>query len=120
LLSATQANFDSTVPFGDADRGPSLGRPTWVGSYRPNAWGLYDMHGNITQWCSDGYADDYYRVSPGEDPKGPAATRQRVTRGGNWRSEGWRCRAAARGSNGQGVVGFGIGFRVACDVSPQP
>ncbi len=57
-----------------------------VGSYRPNPFGLYDMHGNVQQFCSDWYDPNYYEVSPTDDPQGPADGLQRVVRGGSWYS----------------------------------
>ena len=55
-----------------------------VGRYRPNAWGLFDMHGNVWEWCSDGYDADYYKESPVDDPPGVSQAASRVIRGGGW------------------------------------
>jgi hypothetical protein len=81
-LSSTQANFDGTYPYGGAAKGPALRRTTPVGSYPPNGWGLYDMHGNVFEWCADWYRDDYYPQSPRQDPPGPPGGSLRVVRGG--------------------------------------
>src|SRR5262249_26539993 len=54
-LSSQQANFNGNKPYGDAPKGPNLQRTTKVGSYEANAWGFYDMHGNVLQWCKDWY-----------------------------------------------------------------
>jgi formylglycine-generating enzyme required for sulfatase activity len=117
-LSSEQANFDGNYPYGGADKGPYLKRPSKVGSYKPNAWGLYDMHGNVWQWCQDWYKKDYYAESDKEDPKGPESGTARVLRGGSRYSNGWVCRAADRGRFVPGRRLDIVGFRVVC-VAPR-
>jgi formylglycine-generating enzyme required for sulfatase activity len=67
-----------------------------AGKYKPNAFGLYDMHGNVWEWCSDWYDEKYYARSPGSDPKGPDSGSFRVLRGGSWDYGPRRVRCAAR------------------------
>jgi formylglycine-generating enzyme required for sulfatase activity len=112
-LSSTQANFNGAYPYGGAEAGPSLGRTCPAGSYRPNAWGLFDPHGNVWEWCSDWYAEDYYGKSPAQDPLGPSHGSARVIRGGSWNFYGGLCRAASRYGNGPSARHFNLGFRVA-------
>jgi formylglycine-generating enzyme required for sulfatase activity len=125
-LSATQANFNGNFPYGGAEKGPFLRRTAKVGSYPPNAWGLYDMHGNVYEWCNDWYDPDYYKKSPRDNPKGPekgvVATGFDsnffvVVRGGCWLDEGRACRSARRFRLQQSEPYRWTGFRVACDVA---
>jgi formylglycine-generating enzyme required for sulfatase activity len=84
-----------------------------VGQFRPNAFGLYDMHGNVWEWCLDGYKADYYQQSPGVDPSGPAQTARRVDRGGCFSSAPGDCRSGNREGRPPTDRYVGLGFRVA-------
>ncbi len=84
-----------------------------VGRYKPNAWGLFDMHGNVWEWCSDGYAGDYYKRSPVDDPPGPDGAAIRVFRGGSWDYYPRACRSAYRYGGAPDFRRSNLGFRLA-------
>jgi formylglycine-generating enzyme required for sulfatase activity len=118
-LSSHQANFNGFHPFGNAPKGPHLQRNTKVGSYRPNAWGLYDMHGNINEWCKDWFDDNYYKVSPKRDPQGPAQGAVHCMRGGTCSDGAHACRSAFRNWGAADARHWGHGFRVVVRLSPR-
>jgi len=103
----------------------SGGRPQAVGQKQPNAWGLYDICGNVWQWCNDFYKVDYYKESPEKDPRGPDEGQTKVVRGGAWRFKPETCRSGYRYNENPGYAdvcfGYDIyGFRCLRKVTGEP
>ncbi|MHB0947313.1 MAG: formylglycine-generating enzyme family protein [Sedimentisphaerales bacterium] len=110
------ANYNAKDAYADGIIGTYLDSVCEVGKYKPNAFGLYDMHGNVWEWCSDFYDKDYYKVTPLTDPNGPQKGDGKVIRGGAWNEPAWKCRSADRNHRGEKTNQPVIGFRVVMDV----
>jgi formylglycine-generating enzyme required for sulfatase activity len=89
-----------------------------VGSFKANPWGLYEMNGNVWQWCSDFYDKDYYKHSPKRDPQGPEKATRHLVRGGSWFDNANCCRSAFR-SEYDPRFRSDVGFRVVCATAPR-
>ena len=128
---ACRAGSGTRYHFGDWEG--SLGEYAWfdentmnidetyaheVGRKRANAWGLFDMHGNLSEWCSDRYGARYYRVAPGTDPLGPSEGAERVSRGGAWYDDASDCWSAGRRSFPP-KLRENLGFRVVRGFAPS-
>ncbi|MEI7835470.1 MAG: formylglycine-generating enzyme family protein [Planctomycetota bacterium] len=120
---ACRAGTKTSFEFGDDDT--NLHDYAWywvnseskthpVGQKKPNAWGLYDMPGNVWEWCSDWHADSYANAGT-SDPQGPGSGTNRVLRGGSWHSNPRYCRSASRLRDTPDFRFGLIGFRVAVD-----
>jgi formylglycine-generating enzyme required for sulfatase activity len=93
-ISTDQANYAGKCVFVGGRKGVDRGRTTPVGSFPPNPWGLYDMHGNVWEWCEDRYGP--YEAGPAADPQGPPNGELRVLRGGAWNDNPADLRSARR------------------------
>ena len=111
-LSTSQANYDGNYPYNNNANGIYLEKTKEVGSFAPNAWGLYDMHGNVWEWCSDWYAA--YQSTAQTNPTGPSEGSRRVCRGGSWFNSAFRCRTALRLNLSPDIRDDIIGFRLVC------
>lgn len=107
-LSSEQANFDGNYPYSGATKGPYLERTSLVGSYDANAWGLFDMHGNVWEWC-----DTWFAASPAKSDAAGYVGSARVLRGGSWYYDARNARSANRIDGQPSVTDVFSGFRVA-------
>lgn len=118
---AARAGSENSYSFGsDANkldqygwyRRNSAGETHPVGQLKPNAWGLFDMHGNVHEWCQDWFDRKYYSQSPSHAPLGPSSGLAKVLRGGDWGSEDWYCRCSSRSLSSPDRRSNRLGFRL--------
>ncbi len=110
-ITTEQVNYDGKHPYGGAPKGEYRQTTVDVKALPANAWGLYQMHGNVWEWCADWYGD--YEAGPVLDPEGPEAGELRVLRGGGWFGLAEDARSARRVASLPGVADYLTGFRLA-------
>ena len=114
-VSPAQANFNGRMTYGAA-RGINRRKTTEVASFEPNAFGLYDMHGNVWEWVADCWAPDHAGASADGSARTAEACAERTLKGGAWNSGGWRLRAGHRIGKSETIREIDNGFRVARDL----
>ena len=115
-IRTNQANYDGNHPYGSGHEGEYRGRTVPVKARGKNAWGLYQLHGNVWEWCQDWLGD--YPTGLRQDPTGPSAGRERVMRGGCWVNHARRLRSAQRRGARPDRRNWDLGFRLATGQAP--
>ena len=109
-ISTDQVNYNGNYTYGNGKKGVYRIKTTPVGSFPANPWGLYDMHGNVWEWCQDWYGD--YPQNDVVDPQGVSTGKYRALRGGSWYDTPGYCRSASRLRIVPGLRSYICGFRV--------
>ncbi len=110
-INSELVNFDGTEPYNKGQKSEYQRQTVAVKSFPPNDCGLYEMHGNVWEWCQDWFGD--YPVQPVDDPQGADTGSHRVLRGASWLNDGRGCRSAYRNRRDPRHRNYGIGFRLA-------
>ncbi|MDE5096207.1 MAG: formylglycine-generating enzyme family protein, partial [Trichodesmium sp. St11_bin5] len=116
-ITSEFVNYDGDSSYGNGPKGEYRNQTTPVGQFPPNAFGLYDMHGNVYEWCADEWHNNYYGPPTEESAWEIGNTYRRVLRGGCWYNVFWSCRCAKRNYDDAYYLGYDGGFRV---VSSSP
>jgi eukaryotic-like serine/threonine-protein kinase len=119
-ITPAVVNYDGKFPYGGADKGEYRAKTTPVGSFPPNLFGLYDLHGNVWEWCLDEWIDNYNVVPLDGSARGSIISRdenkQRLLRGASWINFSSNCRSANRACYAASYRDYSIGFRVICEI----
>jgi formylglycine-generating enzyme required for sulfatase activity len=109
-ITTSQANYNGNYPYNNNAKGTYREKTTTVGSFASNPWGLYDMHGNVYEWCWDWYGG--YSMANQTDPVGASSGAARVQRGGSWCDDARRLRSASRIVSTPSLRNIILGFRL--------
>ncbi len=114
-ISPGLVNYNGSYTYGQGPKGEYREQTTDVGSFPPNAFGLYDMHGNVYEWCADHWHNNYQSAPANGDAwVSGGDSSKRVLRGGSWAYVPWYCRSANRHGYARGNLSYRVGFRVVC------
>ena len=117
-INTDEVNFNGNYPYGNSPKGEYRQETVELKSLPSNCWGLYEMHGNVWEWCSDWFGE--YSPEPQVDPAGPAQGSGRVMRGGSWGSSARYVRSACRYWFDPGYRYRNLGFRLLSSASAEP